>query len=290
MSGVSSMGRAVATSCANGGKPHVHRTKRELTECNTLLRRRGPSAVLAKTLRDERRQSAFEESVRSIRQLGGRVCPACGRLKGSMNFWMGAKGPDGIPIRCDDCVKRGRWGPIAPPRPAERWAGGGVFWRGVRHHYRFTRKELREAHEAMLAASEGRCHLCGIDISPRLARLDHSHHNPQRIRGILCPRCNAFLAVYEGRYGRRGRSLGWGALMRWGYSIRLEFKHRLDEYLAPLPNPVSLPLRPPPAPLTMVTMAGARCSLRGACCVLSTHEVPFQPAPFHPDHPDDLSA
>ena len=292
------MGRPIVTLCDNGGLPHRHATKREAVECNKLLKRRGKEGVLAKLLRDERRRLAYKESISSIQRLGGKVCAACGKLKVLSQFSKGARGEDGFPIRCTRCVMEARWGPLRPPAEAEQWRIG-KLWQRVLKFYKLSPKELRKVRKDLEEASGGNCYLCGFFIPPRLRKLDHSHLTPPRIRGILCPRCNGFLGAYEGRYGKHGVDLGWERFMQWGYSIQLEFKRRLDDYLSLPVNPRSLRSKSSPAPLSIVTMAGARCDLRGALCHLPANRSPylwkaswrepFQPRPFLPNNVNDMS-
>ena len=61
------------------------------------------------------------------------------------------------------------------------------------HKYGITLVEKNK----MIEAQNGKCKICGEDFkNSRLTHLDHCH-NTEKIRGILCSRCNGALGWFE---------------------------------------------------------------------------------------------
>lgn len=61
-------------------------------------------------------------------------------------------------------------------------------------HKLYTRKEINELREKLIAKYGNNCAICGKSSSTFKKRLSVDHnHKTNKIRGLLCFRCNKFL-------------------------------------------------------------------------------------------------
>jgi hypothetical protein len=69
-------------------------------------------------------------------------------------------------------------------------------WAVERNKIRLDRYNLtQEAHDAMLAAQEGRCAICSVEFTGT-PHIDHCHASG-RVRGLLCGLCNTGLGKFR---------------------------------------------------------------------------------------------
>ncbi len=68
-----------------------------------------------------------------------------------------------------------------------------------RNKHRFQRYGLtRPQFESLLARHVGRCAICTCEFGEGSLRMNIDHcHVTQRVRGLLCAKCNTDLGVYE---------------------------------------------------------------------------------------------
>lgn len=123
-----------------------------------------------------------------------RTCSACGELKPMDEFYARRRrGRVERRYECKVCTKtRLARLPAAnckprKPRPYSRWK-----W--IKFQYGLTRSQ----YEALLAAQGGGCALCGAEAGTQGEALHVDHcHDSQKVRGILCSRCNRGLGYFE---------------------------------------------------------------------------------------------
>ena len=123
-------------------------------------------------------------------------CHGCGRSQPLENFHRDARRPDGRVTRCRDCRKAYRKEVYArDPQAAKDYQRA---WKHrnpekVSGYSRRFRHGLEPAqYQALVAAQDGRCAICGRDDGD--LRVDHCHVR-HVIRGLLCDRCNRAIGL-----------------------------------------------------------------------------------------------
>lgn len=66
----------------------------------------------------------------------------------------------------------------------------------------------RAEYEAMVEAQQGRCAICGEVPHDKNLRVDHDHATG-KVRGLLCPQCNAGLGNFRDSFTRMQRAFGY---------------------------------------------------------------------------------
>jgi len=95
-------------------------------------------------------------------------CRTCGQEKDASQFYRMSSGYQGRVLECRECR-----------RDFERAA-----------QYGMTVSEMR----CFIEKANGRCAICGVDNEK--LNIDHCH-NSNRVRGMLCTRCNTRLGVFD---------------------------------------------------------------------------------------------
>ena len=80
--------------------------------------------------------------------------------------------------------------------------------RSFEYHLNKAYGMTRRQHEAMYAAQDGRCGLCGQPTPYDKIVTDHDH-NTGKVRGLLCQRCNTGLGMMESRNVPISRIADW---------------------------------------------------------------------------------
>jgi hypothetical protein len=107
-------------------------------------------------------------------------CPNCGITKPVSEFYRNRKAPSGLSAWCKDCEKEYRDSPTV--RSAY-----------LHKHYGISHEEYAQ----MLKAQGGVCMLCKQkEHGTKKLAVDHDH-TTGRVRGLLCSKCNVFLAHVE---------------------------------------------------------------------------------------------
>lgn len=122
-------------------------------------------------------------------------CPSCGLDLPLTAFGPSARGAQGRRETCRPCrngAQRERLHSDPEARLRQKYAQ-------IKYMYNLT----REQYDALLEAQSGCCAICRAEQRERLA-VDHDHAccvGPRScgrcVRGLLCQRCNAFLALIE---------------------------------------------------------------------------------------------
>lgn len=118
----------------------------------------------------------------------GKKCHVCGQLKAASDFNLSQGSPDGRVARCRPCENAAREKRLSHLSVNER----SRLRRNVAYKtmYRVTIEQV----DAMLAAQDGKCGICGRVLDR--VYVDHCHKT-KRVRGILCCRCNTRLQSVE---------------------------------------------------------------------------------------------
>jgi hypothetical protein len=121
-------------------------------------------------------------------------CTKCGLTKPLADFSPNRRSWDGRQSSCKACDREGYKALARRPGGREmiaRWE----FRSKLKHRYGIT----AEDYERILASQGGKCALCGrtpADVGGnRRFHVDHCHSS-NRIRGILCSRCNIALGTF----------------------------------------------------------------------------------------------
>lgn len=125
-----------------------------------------------------------------------KLCKDCGKVKPVGEFYK-KTGPCGRTPQCIDCTKirrkshnidldkkrarNRRWGVKRNVKWKPEWYNPGK-------PYGLSKKD----YDALMKKSNGRCEICGI--TPKKLVIDHDHETG-KIRGLLCPQCNAGLGM-----------------------------------------------------------------------------------------------
>ncbi len=131
-------------------------------------------------------------------------CGICKRIKDYVDFYRNASRKDGFANKCKDCsesIKRDRKG-IKKREPSKYPSGiDGVKMRSralqLKRAYGITLDE----YDTMILSQNGVCSICGKEetVVMRGARqslsVDHCH-STNRIRGLLCSKCNRGLGAF----------------------------------------------------------------------------------------------
>ncbi len=145
-----------------------------------------------------------------------KVCSKCGKEKLTKEFYSDSQSRDGLRGCCIVCFKAQGKVYRAQPHIKRRHLEVGYAWK--RQHRRRIAASTRE-HKYGLTLSrmiqlyteqEGRCPVCGGDLSLDGFATDHDH-NTGRIRGLLHPYCNtgiAFLDNHRDRLAAIAKYLG----------------------------------------------------------------------------------
>lgn len=111
-----------------------------------------------------------------------KICSHCRQVLPLSAFNKNKGTKDGVNNQCRECSRE------SMRRSAAKNRG---FWH-AKHRYGLTSEE----YEALLASSDGGCHVCG-SLLPGNGRkrfdIDHDHATG-KVRGLLCRRCNLSLA------------------------------------------------------------------------------------------------
>lgn len=108
-------------------------------------------------------------------------CRGCGEEKEAPLFPKDLRNKNGLNTRCKSCENARR---NAKRKP--------------RFHYTVEQLGMtREIYDAMLAEQKGVCAICGTPPSPgRSLCVDHCH-STNKIRGLLCDKCNRILGQWK---------------------------------------------------------------------------------------------
>ena len=119
------------------------------------------------------------------------VCMTCGETKPESRFELTEKGF--VSSKCKTC-----WWHYRQGYTRRRLAEDPEFVRaGQDRRYRWNYGIGLKDYEAMVAACGGRCHLCHRKPPKGKLHVDHDH-DTDKIRGLLCWRCNVGLGFIEG--------------------------------------------------------------------------------------------
>lgn len=122
--------------------------------------------------RDHRREQPLNHPVE-------KWCGGCLVSKPSDRFARDNSNPDGLNLRCRDCLSRKR-------RPTQ-----------TVEHRKYRYGLTAEAYETLLEKQHGCCALCDRELSTiKRIVVDHDHVT-KKVRGLLCDRCNLWLRAIE---------------------------------------------------------------------------------------------
>ncbi len=109
-------------------------------------------------------------------------CCRCGKIKSQDEFNLRGKSPDGLAARCMECYT--------------------LYQREDRSHKNYGITEVQ--YNLMLKSQNGVCKICKqpetVKQYGKVRRLSVDHcHKTNKVRGLLCLRCNTLLAHVENR-------------------------------------------------------------------------------------------
>lgn len=127
-----------------------------------------------------------------------RTCSECGQAKEERDFYLD-KRRGGFQRRCKRCVIAcaRRWQDRNPDRAKEiahKW-----YAENSRRRKGYSLKRFGmtvEQYEELFSTQNGLCAICGKPPNGKKLAVDHCHSS-NRIRGLLCNSCNAFLGLLE---------------------------------------------------------------------------------------------
>lgn len=134
-------------------------------------------------------------------------CTKCNELKSRLEFSKRPASKDGLNMWCKDCVRINNKTYKDLNREKVR-AASREYWRSnpdkvqnkeLKHKYGIT----KAAYDRLLAKQDGVCAICSEpelskhrDGKIRRLAVDHDHET-NKIRGLLCNRCNKGLGIFE---------------------------------------------------------------------------------------------
>lgn len=168
-----------------------------------IARGRCPTHYQAWRASDDFTPSTFLSSAHRIQEFDEEastgICSQCGPVDISMRLSRGNRRPVCLVKAREEGRKKRKNTRESPEKLAARNAYHAKYARAVK--YGMTTREL----DALLATALG-CEICGVELSPNTAHLDHDHSCcppaerkgcGQCLRGILCPNCNYGLGHFR---------------------------------------------------------------------------------------------
>lgn len=143
-------------------------------------------------------------------------CPSCAEVRPRAEFGANRRSPDGLAHSCKECTRArdARWRKANPESTKKNRAKLARLYaeepdRYLNYRYQSLYGITLAEYEAMLAAQDGGCAICGHVPSgdePRLA-VDHDHRCcPTKkkscgacVRGLLCGNCNRGIGYFQDR-------------------------------------------------------------------------------------------
>jgi Recombination endonuclease VII len=162
-------------------------------------------------------------------------CRACGIEKAVTCFSRSASRRDGLSSRCNEC----RSTLEAPQRmTATRASIDRRLWL----HFKMRIDDF----DAIMDAQNGRCAICDREMAKPM--IDHNHATGH-VRGILCNRCNSWLAPLENKQFLARATAYLEAKSTWPFSAtpysiraiecRRKYQAVISNYIGPVPPPLS---------------------------------------------------
>ena len=113
-----------------------------------------------------------------------KFCPTCKETKPTEQFSLCPSKRDGLSSRCKECRR-------IHEKPKDKLALG--KWKSwVQVRYGMTLDQAK----ALYDSQNGCCAICERSLENGRHEMDHDHAT-KKMRGILCPRCNRWLAALE---------------------------------------------------------------------------------------------
>lgn len=126
-----------------------------------------------------------------------KICNICKIEKPIKEFSKNSISKDGINYSCKQCnrIRSSKWILDHPERVKER----------SKQYHETHKEEQRKLlygmgfgeYDRLLKTQKGRCYICGQE---RSLYIDHCHKT-NKVRGLLCPRCNHLIGVIETNFG-----------------------------------------------------------------------------------------
>lgn len=108
--------------------------------------------------------------------MADKACTVCGEVKALSEFYKSKAGAQGVLARCKPC-----WEDANRDTKLKRMYGIGS-----------------DDYDEMYVSQGGRCKICGTHQSDLKKALHVDHcHDTGKVRGLLCQRCNTYIAHFE---------------------------------------------------------------------------------------------
>ncbi|KKM79559.1 hypothetical protein LCGC14_1348760 [marine sediment metagenome] len=136
--------------------------------------------------------------------MADKTCFLCKEKKPLKSFGKRKASPDGLQYQCRECISQYERNGNRPSRQPEYRAkyfqekekGSESYLKNTRRaHLKKMYGITPEIYEKMRSQQKGKCGMCGKIPKKRLA-VDHDH-STDKIRGLLCFKCNTFIGYIE---------------------------------------------------------------------------------------------
>jgi hypothetical protein len=130
-----------------------------------------------------------------------KMCTRCNKKKTLLHFTKNRQQKDGHSCYCKSCTKilvKTRWKPDSTKKKKAqaKYARSDKGRRVLRNaSYKHRYGISLDVYEEMFNEQEGKCKMCNSP-SDKLLVVDHDHIT-NKVRGLLCQRCNCFLGYIE---------------------------------------------------------------------------------------------
>ena len=133
-----------------------------------------------------------------------KTCAHCKKVKPIDQFTTNKQQKNGLCPYCKPCIKilrKTKWRPSPEAirkrkEDAKKWSQTDKGKRAGRNaSYKMRYGITLEIYEEMFDSQKGRCAMCR-EVSEKRLVVDHDHLT-EKVRGLLCPRCNVFLGYIE---------------------------------------------------------------------------------------------
>jgi hypothetical protein len=144
-------------------------------------------------------KKSVEETNRRVQQLkqGKKYCPSCKQTLSVKLFGVDNRDKNGLMVNCKTCehLRRKQYNPTGAKNNAERKQRDHYFrMASIKTSYGLTEVDFQD----MMNQQKGCCEICSKDFSELSTRASIDHdHDTNKVRGLLCPRCNTLLGTIE---------------------------------------------------------------------------------------------
>ena len=130
-------------------------------------------------------------------------CKLCKEKKSLESFGKRKASKDGLQYQCRQCIREqvdrnmpSRQSKYRAEYFQKKYKGSESYWKNTRRaHLKRKYGITPETYEGLLSQQEGKCGMCGE--TPRLRLVVDHDHNTDKVRGLLCFKCNTFIGYIE---------------------------------------------------------------------------------------------